>query len=100
MPKDKLMSLRDNYVRNAAGGKETSLVCSFGSHYKPMIRRIFPAEWFVDDGTMMEFEGKMYKVPAGWKEYLLHLFGDTYMEWPPIKERAIHFNFYDVEFGD
>ena len=100
MPKDKLMRLRDNYVRNAAGGKETSLVCSFGSHYKPMIRRIFPAEWFVDDGTMMEFEGKMYKVPAGWKEYLLHLFGDTYMEWPPIKERAIHFNFYDVEFGD
>lgn len=100
MPKEKLMRLRDDYIRNASGGKKTSLVCSFGSHYRPISRRVFPAEWFVDDGTMMEFEGKMYKVPAGWKEYLVHLFGENYMEWPPVWDRAIHFNFYDVDFGD
>lgn len=100
MPQEKLMRIRDDFIKNAAGGKKTSLVCSFGSHYRPIIRRVFPAKWFVDDGTKMEFEGKMYKVPAGWHEYLVHLYGENYMEWPPISERAIHFNFYDIDFGD
>jgi phosphorylcholine metabolism protein LicD len=99
-PKDELVSERDRFIRNASKGKKTSLVCSFGSHYIPTSRRIFPAKWFEDDGTKIEFEGKMYKVPAGWKEYLTDLFGESYMEWPPVSERMNHFNFYDVDFGE
>ena len=99
-PKAELIKMRDEFIRNAAHGKETSLVCSFGSHYMPISRRVFPAKWFEDDGTKMEFEGRMYKVPAGWKEYLIDLFGDSYMEWPPMWQRVNHFNLLDVDFGE
>ena len=47
----------------------------------------------------MEFEGRYYKVPKGWKEYLVHLFGENYMELPPIEKRINHFNFYEVDFN-
>ena len=90
---------RDSFIRSVSS-EATDKRVSYGSHYRPLSKRIFPAEWFVDDGTKMEFEGKMYTVPAGWKEYLTYLFSDKYMELPPLIERVNHFNFYDVVFDD
>jgi hypothetical protein len=37
-------------------------------------------------------------VPKGWKEYLVHLYGESYMEWPPVEKRVNHFNYYDICF--
>lgn len=72
-------------------------VCSFGSHYKPIQKRILKKSWFNGDEYML-FEGRKYRVPSGWREYLIHLFGESYMEMPPVEKRVNHFNFYDVVF--
>jgi phosphorylcholine metabolism protein LicD/glycosyltransferase involved in cell wall biosynthesis len=73
-------------------------VCSFGSHYRPFIKRVLKKEWFSGDEYMI-FEGKSYRVPFGWKEYLVHLFGEKYMELPPVEARENHINFYEVKFN-
>ena len=98
-PNSELQAKRDAFIKNICKKKNTSLICSFGSHYRPIIKRVLQREWFEDTGLEMEFEGKYYKVPKGWKEYLIHLFGENYMELPPIEKRINHFNFYEVDFN-
>ena len=98
-PNSKLQIKRDKFIKNLCKKKNTSLICSFGSHYRPIIKRVLQREWFEDAGLEMEFEGRYYKVPKGWKEYLVHLFGENYMELPPIEKRINHFNFYEVDFN-
>lgn len=93
-----LQKKRRKYIKKLSKDKDTDLVCSFGSHYRPLIKRVLKREWFLNDDTKMEFEGKKYPVPNGWKEYLIHLFGPNYMELPPVEKRANHFNFYEVDF--
>lgn len=97
LPKKILYKLRERLLKNTHKYQNSSLYCSFGSHYRPLQKRILKKEWFSGDEYMM-FEGKKYRVPLGWKEYLIHLFGTSYMELPPISKRINHFNFYDVEF--
>ena len=98
-PNYHLQMKRDKFIRNACKNKDTDLVCSFGSHYRPLKKRVMKKEWFVDSGIEMEFEGRKYTVPAGWKEYLKHLFGPYYMSLPPEEKRINHFNFYEVNFN-
>ena len=98
LPSKYIQRKRDKFIRNACKDKNTKYICSFGSHYRPIKMRVFPREWFEDIGIEMEFEGKMYSVPKGWKEYLIHLFGPNYMELPPEEKRINHFNFYEVNF--
>ena len=95
---EKLQSKRQKFIRNICKSNNTSLVCSFGSHYRPIIKRVLQREWFEGNGIEMEFEGKMYTVPNGWREYLEYLFGENYMELPPEDKRINHFNFYEVDF--
>ena len=38
----------------------------------------------------MEMEGKEYMAPVKWESYLLHLFGEHYMELPPEDKRKTH----------
>lgn len=72
-------------------GRRSSLVCSYGSHYKPMKKRVMMREWFTGKGQM-NFEGYQFYVPAGWKEYLEYLYGENYMQLPPVEERETHLN--------
>lgn len=99
-PNKHLQKKRDKFIKKACNDLNTKYVCSFGSHYRPLRKRILKREWFEDVGIEMEFEGKMYSVPKGWKEYLVHLFGTNYMEWPPVEKRINHFNFYEVKFEE
>ena len=99
LPNRVLQRKRDNFIRNICKNKKTQLVCSFGSHYRPIKKRILRREWFEDDGLEMEVEGKKYSVPKGWKEYLIHLFGPNYMKLPKEENRINHFNFYDVKLN-
>lgn len=93
-----LQRKRDKLIRNVCKNENTEWICSFGSHYRPIRKRVLKKEWFEDAGLEMEFEGKMYAVPKGWKEYLIHLFGNDYMKLPPEEERINHFNFYEIKF--
>ncbi len=82
---------------NALSGKK--YVCSFGSHYQPVQRRVLKTEWF-GEGIPMELEGKEYMAPSHWEGYLLHLFGKDYMQLPPPKDRVCHGDLEHIRFGD
>ena len=43
----------------------------------------------VNDCIDREFEGKMYKVPIGYDDWLRSFFGN-YMELPPVEQRVTH----------
>lgn len=52
-------------------------------------RALYPKHVF-EDTTMVEFEGKQYKAPAGWDEYLRLQYKD-YMQLPPVSKRTAHY---------
>jgi lipopolysaccharide cholinephosphotransferase len=56
------------------------------------LKEFFPKEWF-SNGTMLEFEGEQYCVPANYDSYL-HIIYDDYMQLPPEKERKRHHFFH------
>jgi lipopolysaccharide cholinephosphotransferase len=39
-----------------------------------------------------DFEGRRYKIPSGYDEWLTKLYGD-YMKLPPLKEQKTHHHF-------
>jgi len=98
LPKEKSYKQRAKLLAKAHSFKDSKNVCSFGSHYRPYGKRVLRKVWFSGD-EYMEFEGRKYRVPTGWKEYLVHLFGRNYMELPPVEQRINHFNFYEIEFN-
>ena len=53
-------------------------------------RDIHRGELFASS-AYMEFEGKEYKVPAGWDEILSSIYGD-YMQLPPVEKRVSNHN--------
>lgn len=58
-------------------------------------RELLPACVY-ESSVDVEFEGKIFKAPVGWKTYLENLYGD-YMQVPPINQRerhiAVHIDF-------
>lgn len=92
-------SLRDKVLRFCNRHSSHKRVCSFGSHYMPMTKRILEAEWF-GEGTELEFEGMMCMAPEKWEGYLIHLFGENYPELPPQEQRVCHCNLDEIRFGD
>lgn len=84
--------MREKVVRlSDRVGRKSGLVCSYGSHYKPMARRVMQQSWFTGKEQMC-FEGQEFYVPAGWKDYLEYLYGENYMELPPVEKRETHLN--------
>lgn len=88
---------RENFLRFCNRHGDSELVCSFGSHYQPMTKRILRSEWF-GNGTELEMEGKMYMAPEKWEGYLLHLFGKSYMQLPPEDQRICHSDLDAIRF--
>lgn len=56
-------------------------------------KEVYESEWFKDTITM-PFEGFEVEVPAGYHQYLTHIYGD-YMQLPPEDQRySIHARYY------
>lgn len=61
-------------------------------------RECVPAEW-IEETSSMEFEGIKVNVPAHYKEYLTHVYGN-YMELPPPEKRIPHHYISFIDFGN
>ena len=76
------------------GLKNTNDLVDIVDYHGPWKNRPIPFEW-VGDGIEWDFEGKKYRIPTNYDEYLKHLYGN-YMELPPIEKRIAHnFDFVD-----
>lgn len=80
--RERLLALSDRF----GGGK---YVCSYGSHYMPVPRRVLQKQWFTGRETI-KFEDGRFFIPDGWKEYLIHIYGEDFMELPPEEKREKH----------
>ena len=58
-------------------------------------RETNPFDWYVNT-IEVEFEHRKVKVPREYHAYLQHLYGDTYMELPPIESRKSHGMYYNI----
>jgi lipopolysaccharide cholinephosphotransferase len=65
----------------------THTVCNM-TEAGPSIKGCFPAE-DIASSVDIEFEGKLYKTMAGYKDYLKRTYGD-YMTLPPVEQRVTH----------
>ena len=78
----------DKYIQNAKSFSNvtTKRVGDFvGGHWAIYDREI------LEDLTTGEFEGKLYKIPVRYDEFLKGLYGD-YMQLPPIEKQKSHHN--------
>ncbi len=67
--------------------KETQYIGNFTAYSKIICdKKVF------SDFTTAEFEGKQYRVPIGYDEWLRCFYGD-YMQLPPIEKRVSHHQF-------
>ena len=80
-----IQQMIDNATRFAKA--DTKRVEDFTGFSRMMCdRRVF------DSFVLVEFEGKQYKAPVGWDEWLTCYYGD-YMQLPPENERVTHHSF-------
>ncbi len=84
-PNATIREMIDNATRFAK--VDTKRVGDFTGFSRMMCdRRVF------DSFAWVEFEGKQYKAPVGWDEWLTCYYGD-YMQLPPENERVTHHSF-------
>lgn len=62
------------------------MVDSMMSPYR--LREICPKKWF-DNYILVEFEGKKYRIPENYDDYLRRIYGD-YMKLPPKEKQVTH----------
>ena len=98
LPRKFNYKVRDMLLKTTNALSSKKNICSFGSHYQPMIRRVFKTDWFFGEEVTMEFEGRQFRVPTNWEKYLLHLFGKNYMQLPPVEMRICHTDFTKINF--
>ena len=53
------------------------------------MKAVFPSEW-LGEGVLLPFEDIRIVVPSKFREYLTQLYGNNYMELPPIEKRIAH----------
>lgn len=68
--------------------KLTDFYTNYGSQYSAK-KQTMPKAWF-GSGTLLDFEGKKYIAPAEYLKVLNSIFGEKYMELPPVEKRKTH----------
>ncbi len=70
---------------NGKGGK---FYVSYGGQYD-MEKETMPKEVF-EPTSLLEFEGQLYRCPANPEYYLRRIYGDDFMQLPPVEKRRTH----------
>lgn len=82
---DRIETRRDS-IMTRYDGEETECWCSMTSHYsyakQCMSKNIYGKP------SLMEFSGREYYVPEKIEDYLIKIFGNDYMQLPPVEKRA------------
>lgn len=88
---EKLLSYKfwqNNYVSTISKyGMQEGYAGNYTGAYK--LRELVPSDYF-GDGTQLLFEDIMIKVPLKYKEYLVAIYGNDYMQLPPENKRIPH----------
>lgn len=69
-------------------GKGGQYYVSYGGQYN-MEKETMPKSVF-EPTSMLEFEGKLYRCPANPEYYLRRIYGDDFMQLPPVEKRRTH----------
>lgn len=77
--------------------KEQNYYVNYGSNYS-VEKQINPIEYF-EPALELTFEGKEYKVPKEYRKILEKLYGDDYMQLPPVEKRITH-RPIEIKFGE
>lgn len=70
---------------------------NYGSQYSAL-RKTMPKDWY-GDGVKAFFEGRNYNVPREYNLVLNRIFGEKYMDIPPVEKQRTHYPRY-VRFSD
>ncbi|MBQ6478111.1 MAG: LicD family protein [Erysipelotrichaceae bacterium] len=64
------------------------LYVNFGSQYR-VYKQTMPKEWF-GKGKYIEFENRKFNAPDEYRKVLTSIYGENYMELPPLEKRVTH----------
>jgi hypothetical protein len=78
--------------------KQTDFVYYFCGEEGFMKARTFKREWFTER-IMMDFEGNKFWAPKEYDKILTAMYGEDYMQLPPVGKRAIHPR-AELDFGN
>lgn len=62
---------------------------SFCSQYN-IKKQTMPKRWY-GNGVQIQFEDRIYCAPVRYKDVLTSIFGENYMEIPPVEKRRMHY---------
>ena len=77
------------HLMSKSNGKGYSYYANFGSQYS-IDRQTHPISRY-GDGVILDFEDRQYCAPSEYKTILLSIFGNKYMDVPPVEKRRIHY---------
>lgn len=86
-----------DWLMTMNNGKEGKYYSNFGSQYK-IEKQTMPKTWYAE-GIKIPFEDRMYYAPKEYKKVLKSIFGNNYMQLPPIEKRRSHYPM-KVRFSD
>ena len=75
-------------IMNLNKNNESEFLINFGSRYG-IKKQTMPRNIYLPT-IDMEFEGRLYKIPNNYKYFLKRIYGDNYMDLPPIDKRITH----------
>lgn len=82
------------YKKQSEIGKKAQMMgdshyANFGSQYA-LKKQIMPVEWY-GRGTSVMFENRYYHAPTEFRKVLSSIYGDNYMDIPPVEKRRSHY---------
>lgn len=77
-----------NRLMKRYNGDFSKYFINYGSNYSP-IKQTMPKETYIPFKEI-SFEGKMYFAPNDTNYYLKRIYGENYMELPPVEKRITH----------